>query len=219
MSLPVDLKAKVRASVEARPSPTRANARARARTIGLASVAIAVVLFLAAGGLEHGAGRSLGVAAASIGGWVAIAALSGWAANRRGASATGPSRAWLLLVAIGTPALLFGLMLAIALVAPGTNEIHPERLGLDCLSLTLATTLVPFVGLLLLRRGSDAVHPGAAAAALGAAATAAAGVMVEVWCPVAAWKHIALGHVLPIVVLALVGAIVGGKVLRVRWRR
>ncbi|HEY2517528.1 MAG TPA: NrsF family protein [Polyangiaceae bacterium] len=219
MSLPVGLKAKVRASVGARPSPTRSTARARARTIALAGVAIAAVLFFATGGVAHGAGRTIGVAAASIGGWSVIAGASVWAANRRGGSATGPSRAWLLSVAIGTPVLLSVLMLTIAVVAPAGNEIHPERLGLDCLVLTLSATLFPFVGLLLLRRGSDAVHPGAAAAALGAASTAAGGVMVELWCPVAAWKHVALGHVLPIVVLALVGAVAGGKVLRVRWRR
>jgi hypothetical protein len=218
MSLPVGLKEKVRGSVGARPSPTRSTARARVRTIALASVVIAAVLFFGTGGLSHGAGRTTGVAAASIGGWGVIAAMSLWAANRRGASATGPSRAWLLSVAVGTPALLLALMLAILLVVPTASEIHPERLGLDCLSLTLAATLFPFVGLLLLRRGSDAVHPGAAAAALAAASTAAGGVMVELWCPVVAWEHIALGHVLPIALLALVGAFAGGEVLRIRWR-
>jgi hypothetical protein len=218
MSLPAGLKAKVRGAVEARPSPTRSTARARVRTIALASVAIAAVLFFGTGGISHGSGRTTGVAAASIGGWAAVAAWSIWAANRRGASATGPSRAWLLAVAIGTPALLFALMRAIALAAPAANELHLERLGLDCFSLTLAATLFPFVGLLLLRRGSDPVHPAAAAAALGAATTAAGGVMVELWCPVVAWKHVALGHVLPIVVLALGGALLGGQVLRLRWR-
>jgi hypothetical protein len=218
MSLPVGLKEKVRGAVGARPSPTRSTARTRARTIALASVVIAAVLFFGAGGLSHGAGRTTGVAAASIGGWGVIAAVSVWAANRRGASATGPSRAWLLSVAVGTPALLLALMLAIFLVVPRANEIHPERLGLDCLSMTLAATLFPFVGLLFLRRGSDAVHPGAAAAALAAASTAAGGVMVELWCPVVAWTHVALGHVLPIALLALVGAFAGGEVLRVRWR-
>jgi hypothetical protein len=218
MSLPPDLKAKVRGAVFSRPSPARSSARARVRGIALASVAIAAVLFFAAGGISHGAGRTTGVALVSIGGWAIIAALSMWAANRRGASATGPSRAWLLAVAIGTPALLFALMLAIVLVAPAAGELHLERLGFDCFSLTLAATLFPFVSLLLLRRGSDPVHPAAAAAALGASATAAGGVMVEVWCPVLIWRHVALGHVLPIVVLALLGAFAGGSVLRLRWR-
>jgi hypothetical protein len=218
MSLPAGLKAKVRSSLGARPSPTRPMARARVRTIALASVAIAAVLFFGMGGISHGAGRTTGVAAASIGGWALIAALSVWAANRRGASATGPSRAWLLAVAVGTPALIFALMLAIDLVASTASELHPERPGLDCLAMTIAATLFPFGGLLLLRRGSDAVHPAAAAAALAAASTAAGGVMVELWCPVAAWKHVAFGHVLPIVLLAIVGALAGGEVLRVRWR-
>jgi len=218
MNLPVGLKAKVRGAVGARPSPTRSTGRAQARAIALASVVIAAVLFFGVGGVSHGAGRTTGVAAASIGGWGVIAAAAVWAANRRGGSATGPSRAWLLSVAVGTPALLLALMLAIVLVTPAASEIHPERLGLDCLSLTLAAATFPFVGLLLLRRGSDAVHPGAAAAALAAASTTAGGVIVELWCPVVAWKHVALGHVLPIAVLALVGAFAGGEVLRVRWR-
>jgi hypothetical protein len=42
--------------------------------------------------------------------------------------------------------------------------------------------------------------------------------MVELWCPVATPAHVALGHVLPIVVMALVGALLGARVIAIRGR-
>jgi hypothetical protein len=43
--------------------------------------------------------------------------------------------------------------------------------------------------------------------------------MVELWCPVGEIRHVALGHILPIVVLAILGAALGARVLAIRARR
>ncbi len=75
------------------------------------------------------------------------------------------------------------------------------------------------LGLMLVRRGSDPVHPAATGAALGAACGACAGVMVELWCPVGAPRHVAVGHILPIVVVAILGASVGARFIAMRCAR
>jgi len=43
-------------------------------------------------------------------------------------------------------------------------------------------------------------------------------VMVDLWCPVAAPRHVAVGHVLPMGVLALFGAALGARVIAMRSR-
>jgi hypothetical protein len=61
-------------------------------------------------------------------------------------------------------------------------------------------------------------NPVATGAALGAACGAAAGVMVELWCPVAAPRHVAVGHILPIAIVSVVGALMGARVIAMRPR-
>ena len=215
---PRGLKERILAEAASKPSPTRATSRAYALITGVSSIVVAMTIFLAWDGPRHGQGRQAWYYAASILGWTIIAAASGWAAFGRGRSAVGRSRAWMLAVATATPALLLGMMWAFTLVDPTVTEVHPERLGLKCLSLTLSAAVLPLAGLFALRSGSDPVHPGTTGAALGAASGAAAGIMVELWCPVGTVQHIALGHIVPIVVLALLGAVIGRRVLAVRSR-
>jgi hypothetical protein len=88
--------------------------------------------------------------------------------------------------------------------------------GLKCFALTLAAALGPLVGLALVRRSSDPMHPIASGAALGVASGSCAGVMVVLWCPVTAPAHVAVGHVLPIVLLATVGAVLGHHLMAMR---
>ncbi len=214
MNLPPDLKTRVRASISRLHSPPRPPSQVRAWRVLFASAAVAAAQFFAAGGLAHGQGRASWFLFASTAGWSAVAALSIWGAYSRGASATGRARAWLLVIAVGTPSLLFAMMLAFAIAAPQITQIHPERGGYDCFLFTLGASLFPFVALIIGRRGSDPVHPAAAAGALGAASGAAGGAMVELWCPVALLRHVTLGHILPIALLSFAGALWGAHVLQ-----
>jgi hypothetical protein len=43
-----------------------------------------------------------------------------------------------------------------------------------------------------------------------------AAVMVELWCPLAVQEHVLVGHVLPMLALALAGAAFGARAFRVR---
>ncbi len=213
-----DLKARILESARATRSAPRPASRVHAWLVLPSSTIVAAVLFFAFDGLHHGEGRPSWFYVASALGWMAVAALSLWGAFGRGGSALGRSRPWLTAVVVGTPALLFAMMFGFAVVHPEVTMLHPERLGLKCLGLTVAGAVFPLLSLAFLRRGSDPVHPVATGAALGAACGAAAGVMVELWCPVAAPRHVAVGHILPIAIVSALGALMGSRVIAMRSR-
>ncbi len=87
----------------------------------------------------------------------------------------------------------------------------PARRGFKCLGLSLLLGIGPLAALSFMRARSDALHARATGAALGVAAGACAWLLVNLWCPVAYFPHLLLGHVLPIMLLALVGAWIGGR--------
>ena len=215
-TLPPDLKSRILLAAQATPSTTRPTSRAYTWLVAPASIIAAASLFFAFDGTEHGAGRASWFYVATTLGWAAVAALSMWGALARGRSALGRPRAVLLALAVATPAALFAMMFGLAFVHPEVTLVHPERLGLKCLGLTVAAAAFPLISLALARRGSDPVHPVATGAALGAASGASSGVMVEMWCPVATPAHIAFGHILPIVLLTLLGAALGARFIAMR---
>ena len=198
------------------PSPTRRATRARAWLVLPAGILFASALYFVSNGPVNGQGRPLWFYLAAAVSWAGVAALSMMGALGRERGASWRSGGALLGVAVGTPALLLGLMLGAAVVAPDLAEPRPERTGLWCIGLTMAAAALPLLALLHVRRQSDPVHPALAGAALGSACGASAGVMVELWCPVASPAHIALGHVLPIVVVSVIGALLGARALAVR---
>jgi hypothetical protein len=213
-----DLKARILEAARDMPSPTRASTRAQSWLVAPSGIIVAASLFFAFHGPEHGEGRPAWFYLASTFGWAGVAALSVWGALGRSGSATGRSRGVLWAITIGTPALLFAMMFALGTVDPSVTSLHPERLGLKCLGLTVAAAAFPLVALLMVRRDSDAVHPLSMGAALGAACGASAGVMVEMWCPVNELHHVALGHILPILALSIIGAGLGARMLSMRAR-
>jgi hypothetical protein len=215
-TLPPDLKGRILLAAHAAPSPTRPVSRASTWLVAPASIIAAASLFFAFNGTAHGNGRASWFYAATTLGWAAVAGLSMWGALARGDSALGRPRAALLAIAVATPASLFAFMFGLAFTHPEVTTLHPERLGLKCFALTVAAAAFPLIALAVARRGSDPIHPVATGAALGAACGASSGVMVEMWCPVAAPAHVVLGHILPIVVLSLLGAVLGARFIAMR---
>jgi hypothetical protein len=217
--LPRDLPASLLASIERTPSPTRRSARAYQWLVLPVSAVVAAALYAAYDGPEQGrGGRDTWFYVASAMTWATVAVLSLRGALGRGAGASWRSRTALLACAVGTPAMLFGAMIALGSLDPAMMEIHPEKWGRMCLPLTLAAASLPLLALTYARRESDPVHPAMSGAALGSACGAAAGVMVELWCPVSTVRHIAIGHILPILLLALMGAIMGTQLLGLSGR-
>lgn len=218
MNVSIDLKQRVLAAVRKTPSPVRSDARREARLVAEGSLVVAAGLFLALEGVSHAGGRPLWFVVASMAVWVGVAAGSLWGAWRCGGSVADRSAAWLAAIALGTPALLLAVALAFAWLDPGLTTLHADRLGLRCFALTLAIAACPLVGLSIVRRSSDPVHPLANGAALGAASGACAGVMVDLWCPVGAARHVAIGHIAPVLALAVLGAVLGARVIAMRAR-
>jgi len=213
-----DLKSRILLAASETPSPTRPVSRAYTWLVVPASVIAAAALYFAFKGPVHSAGRPTWFYLASTIGWACVAALSMWGALGRGGSAVGRPRSWLIAFAVGTPATLFALMFAAGLAHPELTHLHAELPGFKCFGLTLAAAAFPLLALSLARRGSDPTHPVATGAALGAACGASAGVMVEMWCPVAAPAHVAFGHILPIVILTGLGATLGARFIAMRAR-
>jgi hypothetical protein len=211
-----ELKARILEDASATPSARRGASRVISWLVLPSSVIVAAALFFAFDGVSHGGGRPLWFYLASAMGWTAVAALSMWGALVRGGSALGRPRAWLIAVTVGTPAVLFAMMFGLAVVHPEVTLLHPERLGLKCLGLTVAAGAFPLLSLVLLRRGSDPIHPHVTGAALGAACGASAGVMVEMWCPVEAPRHLLVGHVAPMLLMAALWALLGVRVIAMR---
>jgi hypothetical protein len=213
-----DLKNRILLAAKETPSPRRPVSLAYTWLIAPASIIAAAALYFAFSGTQHSAGRANWFYVASTLGWASVAALSMWGALGRGRSAVGRSRAWLIAFAAGTPAALFAMMFGMVVAHPEVTANNPSKWGWRCLGLTIAAAAFPLLSLILARRESDPVHPVATGAALGAACGACSGIMVEMWCPIAEPRHIAQGHILPIIVLTLLGAALGARFIAMRPR-
>jgi hypothetical protein len=215
MNLPEGLKPRVLALVAAEPAPVRSERRLLGAGLAiLAAVAMGAALMLF-GGPAHAAQRPVAVGSWVVGGMLALALASSWSVLPARRSMLGPPRGQLLAVALGVP-----IFVGAWLLLWHTSYVDPfERVGFRCLALTAVTAPWPFALLVHLSRRFEPRHPALMGAALGAASGAWAAVMVELWCPLADPGHVATGHVLPLVLLTLAAAGLGGRLFRVRRAR
>ncbi len=219
MMPPESLKVRVLEAVRQRPTPRRTERLPS--TIALAALAAAAMfavllwgprLFGSTGGPGHAVGRPAAIGAWIVAGTVALALFSTWLVLPFRRSMLSPARGLLLGVAIGVP-LLVGAWLALW----HTTYADPfVRGGLRCFELTMLTAPWPFIALAYASRRVEPRLPGTAGAALGAVAGAWGAVMVELWCPLSAQAHVLVGHVLPLLVLALAGSAIGVRMFRLR---
>jgi hypothetical protein len=208
-----EMKGRVLAAVRAEPAPTRSVARQRAwLTLGIAA-ALAIAVFAHFGGIRTSGRPGLLILGTCLG-WSVVASAAAAIAVARGRSMLGRSTVALLILIGAAPLVL--LAWKIGVTVPFGREMTaawPGRPGFRCLGLSLAMATPLLVALLVIRRGSDPVHPGVAGAALGITAAIAAGTLVDLWCPVAYLPHVLLGHILPLVVAAAFGALAGRRLL------
>jgi hypothetical protein len=152
--------------------------------------------------------------------WLLLAVAATWAGVDRGRSMLGRPRRWRIAVATLTPVALFAAWLPVAFAWPQTlADTAPLRAHLICIAVTMALAAGPLIALAWLRRGSDPVSPRLTGAALGAAAGAWGDAAHVFICGHTAPAHIAVGHVLPVVLLTLVGVVIGDRVvaLHAQW--
>jgi len=112
---------------------------------------------------------------------------------------------------------LFVLKVSCSLAFGDPMEEWLERPGLKCLSLSLLVAAGPLLAFLAARRSAP-VHPALNGAAIGVASGACAWVALDLWCPVGFVPHLVLGHVLPVCILAGLGALLGQTLLSLRSR-
>lgn len=213
------LQRRVLEAVRQQPAPRRPDRSPAALALpALAAVAMAAVirwappLFGEVGGLAHAAGRPAASGAWVLAGTVALALAATWMALPSRRSMLAPARGPLLAVAAGVP-LLVGAWLVL------WHSTYPDpavREGWRCFLMTALSAPWPFAALVLASRRMEPRHPGTAGAALGAAAGAWAAAAVELWCPLAAPEHVLAGHVLPVVALAVAGALIGARLFGLR---
>ena len=217
MNLSPELRARIFEAVRKEPAPTRSAAERQTLIVLVAAVSIAATLFAWLGGVHIGA-RPIPFVCGTTIGWSIVAAAASWIAFARGGSMLGRAHGRLLTVAVVTPVLLFAWMIAWNLTYPETFDGIPGRIGLRCLSFTLAMAAWPLVALAYIRRERDPLHPGTAGAARGVAAGALAGIVVDLWCPCTDPWHVLRGHIMPMFVLMAIGAISGRLMAGVRVR-
>lgn len=202
----------VLAEAAASPSPTRAQVRRSTWLAASAAVVCSAGAFLVAGGVRPtGRPDALLAATAALSALVALVAVG--AAMTRPASPDGRTRAALLAVVLGVPAALFAGKLLLSASWPGMTVWWSDRVGLRCLGLAMTVGAAPLVAALWSWRWRVVARPALTGAALGVASGACAWLLVDLWCPVGNPQHVALGHVLPLALLAAAGALA-----RV-WRR
>lgn len=216
MSLSPALKQRVLASLAEAPAPTRAEVlRARAWLLGC-GIGGAVAIFLLAGGVRMAARPPALVALSSLG-TAAIVGTGMWLLFTRGRSALGRPVPWLAATAFVSAILFVAWRYGVG-AAFGQTDAWPERPGFRCLALSVATGALPLLGALLSWRRKVPVSPLATGAAFGAGAGLGSALLVDLWCPVSYLPHLLLGHLLPIGVLALLGGVLGSRLLRLLWR-
>jgi hypothetical protein len=213
-----DLRARILGAAGREPSPTRGEWRRRNALLFVLGAASALAVFLLGGGIRPFA-RPSSLLVATASGSLLLAALALSLALGRGRSMAGRSPRVLAATVVLLPVALILWKTGITALYDGMDLPWPTRPGFRCLALALAVGLAPLALALGARHRSDPVQPMATGAAIGAACGLAAAALVDLWCPVAHLPHLLLGHLLPIALLTVAGAIAGSALLAIHFRR
>ena len=204
-----DLEARIKAAIRRQRSPTRRQATSRQAALLVLGSLLPIACFIAVGGIRTGP-RAWSLVVATVMGEASISATALLMAVGRGGQMIGRSARQLLATTIVAPlAVVFW-----KLLCSRWFHVGPwSAAGYRCLALTVLLASFPLAAIVAVRRGLDPLHPGSLGAALGAASGLCAGVLLDLWCPSGESTHLLLGHLLPIALLALIGASVGQRAL------
>ena len=195
------------------PAPSRERVRAQRRLVLAIGAAVSLAAFGALGFMGP-LPRPFLLACAL--GWSAIALIVTRLGLVRGPMMLGSSTRSLAVAASAIGPLVIGWVQTLFYAMQPPCVAPAPRVHLVCCVIGIAFATGPLAAMLWVRRGSDPVHPAATGAAIGAAAGAWGGLLIHLHCPYADPVHTVIGHVLPIVLLAALGAILGRRLLAVR---
>ncbi len=200
-----DAKARLLATVQGSPSPTRTDVQRRDRVSILGAVVAAALVFAMIGGVKVGARPPALILFSGVV-WCVIAGGATALALPRGRSMLGAPRGLLLAGALAVAPLLALTWLCLPFregVGPGPHIYVRDAV---CFAVTLALAAGPLVLFLRLRGDGDPVRPALTGAALGAAAGAWGATLIDLHCEHADLMHVLLGHIAPVMLVAVLGA-------------
>ena len=180
----------------------------------LSGTLVGLAVFSLAGGARIGPRPVLLVVAASAIGAL-IAGVAGKVLLTRGGSLLGRPYASRIGVVLGAPLMAIAARHLLSSAFDGMVSLWPERAGFRCLELTLAIGMAPMAAFVSAFRRSQVVTPGSFGAGFGVAIGLSAGVLVDLWCPVAYLPHLLLGHLLPVMILGGAGYLLGRRLLAI----
>jgi hypothetical protein len=213
--LPAELRARVLEAVACEPVPTRAVGRLRQiRTLVLGFGFLLGLLALAG---PRNAGRPPGYVVAMLLAWLPVASLATWAGVARGRSMLGRSAMIRAAVVVLTPLALLVTWAVVAMIWPSTlHDSSGPKQHVICDAATFVLSLGPLLAFAAIRRGSDPVTPRLTGAAIATVAAAWSAIVLNLLCAFTAPIHILLGHVAPVVLLALIGTVLTARTVAVR---
>jgi hypothetical protein len=191
---------------------TRAQVRLRRAAVLLCGALLGLFVFALSGGVRVGPRPALLVVVAAATGAL-IAGFAGRVLLTRGGSMLGRPYASRIGVIVGAPLMAIATRHLLSAEFEGMVSAWPGRPGFRCLGLTLAIALAPMVACAFAFRHSEVVTPGSSGAGVGVAMGLSAGVLVDLWCPVAHVPHLLLGHLLPVAILGVAGYLIGRRLL------
>lgn len=204
-----DLFQKLAAQVEAAPAPTRPQAQRRHRLV-LAAASLPITLLLVKGlrtDLLRGGAR-WAVAAA----WLAL--VGGLALLARRPAATHPVGWGTRTSGLWAPAAMIVAVLGLHYSGAGEGWGGGDHFG--CLAKSTFLALLPVLALLYVERRSDPVAPSVRGLVLGALGGAVGVIPFYLECGApSSVEHATLGHVLPVLATAAVGAFLGRRWLAI----
>jgi len=217
MSLSPDFKQRLMTTVAATPSATQAQTRSARWWLLGAGVMGALMIFFLKGGVRPTGRPAALTALTSLGASISGGLGMFFLLTTRGKSMLRrPAGALLAAAVLSTAAFLAWKMAWSAQF--GLTFRWPDRIGFRCLRMGVVVGALPLFALLASYRGTEPLRPATTGAAFGAGAGLASAVLVDLWCPVGYLPHLLLGHVLPIVALAGIGALLGWRLLRIGRR-
>jgi hypothetical protein len=212
---PPELRARVLARASAEPVAPRPAGAWRRTLLVVLAVGVSYGILASIGGPgSYGRPQAYTLVLAAL--WGLVGGLGAWAGVARGHSMLGRPASWRVLVVLLTPVALFATAFAVNALWPPPYKFADFDKHMTCVEWTLIMAAAPLIAFTYLRRGSDPVAPRLTGAAIGTAAGAVGALGIELICSHATLEHVLFGHVLPVALLAGIGAIVAGRVVAVQ---
>jgi hypothetical protein len=212
---PPELAARIRSAVQAEPKP--ATMRLGTRLSVAMSLIVVVMIVVVLRMLRPDLGAIPTETFVTITGSVVLLAIAGvLGAILPGRRGLGPPVTILLLVAVAVPILYVIVTNASPMHPPGAVPFTGNFLdrAWRCFGIECLVALVGLGAFLFALRGAVPVAPAARGAALGAGAASWAGLAGHIHCPWFDHGHLVLAHALPIVLFAVLGALVAPRIIK-----